>query len=500
MGKRLSALLTKINCIERKCGDNPEIEGLAYSSKAIQNGYLFFACKGEHVDGHSYIGDAVSRGCRAVIHSDSLSHYERHVVYIRVENSRKTISPVSAAFYDYPSSHLQVIGVTGTNGKSTTVFFIHQLLEKLGIRTGMTSTVYLKTGDKVTENPYRQGTPEGTEVQMLLRDMVDHQVKTAVVEATSHGLSERNNRLGDVDFAAAVLTNVTHEHLEFHGTMEQYVNDKSNLFRYLDAHQGESAFGIINADDPKCDVFRAVTEKPTYTYGIDSRADLRAIAIQDDATGADFSLEWKGAAKPARINVPARFNISNALAAVLTVSMLKNIEPFRLAELIPELAPVKGRMQVVDMGQPFKLVIDYAHSPDAFSKIFPFFRNQTAGKLISVFGSSGERDTKKRFAQGEIASDFCDIVLLTDEDPRGEDRMSILEDIASGCRTMSRESNLFLIPDRRKAMQKAFSLARADDTVLLLGKSHESSIIYATESMPWDELEVARQCLQDLRY
>jgi UDP-N-acetylmuramoyl-L-alanyl-D-glutamate--2,6-diaminopimelate ligase len=498
MAKRLSTLLSKINCLERNNGDNPEIEGLAYNSTAIQNGYLFFACKGEHVDGHSYIDDAVSRGCRAVIHSDTLSHYDSHVVYIRVGNSRKTISPVSAAFYDHPSSQLPVLGVTGTNGKSTTVFFIHQLLEMMGVRTGVISTVYHKTGDKVTENPYRLGTPEGSEVQMLLRTMVNNRVEAAIVEATSHGLSERNNRLGDVDFAAAVLTNVTHEHLEFHGTLERYIKDKSNLFRYLNAHQSELAFGIINADDPNGDVFRSATEKPIYTYGIDSHADLRAIAIRDDAIGADFSIEWKGAAKPARINVPARFNISNALAAVITVSMFKKIEPFALVGLLPELAPVKGRMQVLDMGQPFKLVIDYAHSPDAFTKILPHFRSETAGKLISVFGSAGERDTEKRSAQGAIASEFCDIVLLTDEDPRAEDRMSILEDIASGCRNMSRENNLFLVPDRREAIQKAFGLAGEDDTVLLLGKSHESSIIYAATSISWDEIEVARQCLQEL--
>ena len=478
------------------------ISGIAYDSRDVQPGFLFAALDGLHTDGHRWAADAVRRGAVAVLHSRPLDGVPSGVTCIRVEDSRAALSPVAAAFHGHPSREIRVIGVTGTDGKSSTVWFIAQLIGLLGGRAGFLSTVSFKTGEEVVKNPFRQSTPEATEIHGMLRDMVSRGQGYAVVEATSHGLSRRTNRLGDVQFDAAVLTNLTHEHLEFHGSFEQYRSDKANLFRAVSPDLPKKVtsprFVVVNADDPSAAYFEGAARVPVRRYG--QRGELSAHSVQDDLAGSTFRMAWNGEEAEARICIPGPFWVDNALAAVLAVSGMLQVPVLSLAPLVSRLTSVPGRMDYVDRGQPFALIVDYAHTPGAFRRLFPWVRARTRGKLTAVFGSAGERDREKRFLQGQAASELCDSLVITDEDPRGEDRLAILEQIAAGCAGRRRGEDLFLVPDRREAIRLALSRAGPGDSVLLLGKGHEASIIGPEGPRAWDERAEAEAGLALLGY
>ena len=283
----------------------------------------------------------------------------------------------------------------------------------------------------------------------------------AVVESTSHGLSERTNRLGDVAFDVAVLTNVTHDHLEFHGTLERYRSDKANLFRALSRgvkKNGGRRFGVINLEDPHHAWFRTQTEAPVLTYGVEKpEADLWAAELAPDAGGTTLLLRTRLEAERVRLNLPGPFNVENLLAAVLAVTRLLGLPLAAVAPHVPALRPVRGRMEPVDLGQPFKVVVDYAHTPAAFRRVLPVFRRATPGTLTAVFGSAGERDLEKRPQLGAVAAEYCDRVVLADEDPRGEDGLAILRQVAAGCGALQEGRDLLLVPDRRQAIRRALA-------------------------------------------
>jgi UDP-N-acetylmuramoyl-L-alanyl-D-glutamate--2,6-diaminopimelate ligase len=487
------------------------ITGLSYDSRSVESGHIFFALTGLHSDGHTYIDKALDAGAAAIVHSRELPFYRPDIAYVRVPDTRFAMSPVADAFYGQPSRSMAVIGVTGTEGKSTTVYLIYQLLRLLNLRVGFFSTVMSDSGRGELPNPEHQTTPEATAVHSMLASMRNAGYEYAVVESSSHGLSPRTNRLGDVAFDVGVMTNVTSEHLEFHGSVEQYRNDKANLFRALDRYDHEKtiagrtvevpSFGVVNEDDPVSVLFREVCGKHVYSFGIDNpSADANAHNVASDAHGVSFTYSEAGQDWPARIELPGAFNVGNVLAALLVVSRLRKVSASELLPLLPQLKPVRGRMSIVNKGQPFEVLVDYAHTPSSFQAILPPLRERVKGKMICVFGSGGERDTEKRPQQGRVAANYCDIVILTDEDPRGEDPLVILEDMASGCPERKRDQDLFLIPDRKKAIRKAYALAKPGDLVLLLGKGHENSIIYARETIPYDEITEAETALAELGY
>ncbi|MDR2434593.1 MAG: UDP-N-acetylmuramoyl-L-alanyl-D-glutamate--2,6-diaminopimelate ligase [Treponema sp.] len=520
MERRLSEFFTgeiarQAGLISRRGDADPLVTGLEYDSRKAGPGSLFFALPGLHADGHRYIAGAAAKGAAVIVHEADIDEQAPGLVYLQVRNSRFAMSPVSAAFYGFPSRRLIVTGVTGTEGKSTTVYLIFQLLRLLGKKAGFFSTVQYSTGGEVQWNPEHQTTPEATTVQRLLREMADNGCKYAVVEASSHGLSARTNRLGDVEFRAAVCTNVTHEHLEFHGTWEQYRDDKANLFRALDRYaptKGPAPFGIINADDKSADYFARATRQQTLRFSVrgkDVELSLRAIESDSSGNWYDAFIAPKNDSIDIRDRLPGAFNAGNLFAALLVVRGLTGIPLGKIAPLAIRLRPVRGRMTAVAKGQPFELVVDYAHTPSSFRTIFPPLRerlSQSGGRIISLFGSAGERDTRKRAEQGKIAAEYSDIIVLADEDPRGEQPMDILEEIAQGCEAdqspavFKREENLFLIPDRPAAIRKALSLAKPGDLVLLLGKGHENSIIYANRTMPYDEIAEAEKALSELGF
>jgi UDP-N-acetylmuramoyl-L-alanyl-D-glutamate--2,6-diaminopimelate ligase len=524
--------------IERRGKENPPVTGLEYDSRRVKPGNLYFALPGFHADGHDFIAAALKAGAAAVIHQkpleeckgltdfDAISPRDNpSPVFIRVRDSRFAMSPVAAAFHGFPGQKLILAAVTGTEGKSTTVYLIWQLLRLSGKKTGFISTVQYSDGGEALWNPEHQTTPEATAIQLRLAEMAAHGTEYGVIEASSHGLSPRTNRLGDVFFDAAVMTNVTHEHLEFHGTWEQYRQDKANLFRSLDTRAeqnsackkpAEAPFGVINADDKSASYFAAATKQKTYTFSTSTagrsgdlpNADLRLSSIESGAGGNRYQVDAQGKSLLIEDKLPGAFNAGNVLAALLTVSHLlgKGIE--ELIPLVSFLKPVRGRMTPVNRGQNFEVLIDYAHTPSSFEAIFPPLRSRldkTGGRIISLFGSAGERDTSKRPRQGQVAARYSDILILSDEDPRGEEPAAILEEIAGGIfeaaetgRRFRREENLFLIPDRTRAIRKAFSLAQRGDLVLLLGKGHENSIIYKDRTMRYDEIAEAEKALEEM--
>ena len=523
MERRLSEFFSqetasKAVLTERTGDADPLITGLQYDSRKVKPGNLFFALSGLHTDGSLYIEDAIAKGAAVIVFEKEIEKKNPDVVFLKVENSRYAMSPISSAFFDFPSRRLFVTGVTGTEGKSTTVYLIWQLLTLMGKKCGFFSTVQQCTGGDVVNNSEHQTTPEAPVVQELLREMADNGCEYAVVEASSHGLSKKTNRLGDVNFCCGIVTNVTHEHLEFHGTWEQYRDDKANLFRALDnfacpeARGDFEPFGVINADDKSARFFSQIANCKKFLFSAEGRdADITIETIENSAWGNWYSAFVRASKEDIEIRdkLPGAFNCGNVLAAMLTVSGLLGMPLREIEHYVVKLKPVRGRMTAIDKGQPFEVVVDYAHTPSSFMAIFPPLRtrlDKTNGKIISLFGSPGERDTQKRAEQGKIAALYSDFIVITDEDPRGENSMDILEEIAGGVLqetgrlVFKREENLFLIADRPQGIRKALSLAGKGDIVLLLGKGHENSIIYADRTMPYDEITEAEKALGEMGF
>ena len=516
---------------------NPEIKGLAFDSRNVKEDFIFFALPGTHTTGNIFIPKAIKNGATVIIFQDQidentaiqikneLDSINKNVVFINVKDSRYVMAPISAHFYDNPSEKLIVIGVTGTEGKSSTVSFVWQLLQLSSHKAGFISTVQYSLGDEAISNPEHQTTPEATIIQRQLYEMVQNKCEYAVVETSSHGLSPKLNRTGSLLFDCGIFMNVTLEHLEFHGTFQQYRNDKANLFRKLDEHNhikiinGEKrqvpSFGIINLEDPSAEYFLKATNQLVIGFTTKGKAgksaentqiDLPPIPknipvifgtnIESSKQGLSFDFSYtenyqeNHSSNSQLIHVdsslPGAFNTYNLMAAIMAVSKLTNNSANNIAEFVKNVIPVKGRMTVINQQQPFELIIDYAHTPSSFETIFPPIRKRCTGKMIAVFGSGGERDLKKRPLQGEIAAKFCDIVILADEDPRGENPEELLNMIAEGAQKLGKQinQNLYIIPDRPKAIRKALQLAQENDIVLLLGKSHENSIIYKDYIMP----------------
>lgn len=553
MEKKLSQLVNALNIELTSVDRDPVITDLCFDSRSVTSGSLFFALPGTHVHGNTFITDAINRGALAVVYQDELpveavktaKSQQTAPVFIKVQDARFAMSPIAAAFYDNPSSKLAVIGVTGTEGKSSTVSFIWQLLRLIGKKAGFISTVQYSLGGDAIANPEHQTTPEAPIVQRQLYQMVQAGCHYAVVESSSHGLSVRTNRLGNVLFDCAVWMNVTHEHLEFHGTFEQYRHDKANLFRALDTHNHEKlidrqkvtipAFGVINLEDPSAEYFVKSTKYPVYGFTtrgaagrgqgfLNSNPPRIPYLLADKIAGSKgISFELEGSGKligtvgvdnigtvgvgsgtiAVESPVSGAFNVYNITAALLTVSQITQLPIQEVAGKTQFLEPITGRMTHICQGQPFEVIVDYAHTPSSFETIFPPLKKRVTGRLIALFGSGGERDIKKRPEQGKIAAHWCDMVFLADEDPRGENPQTLLEMIAQGARTegkVSEETGLYLIPNRQEAIRKAFSLAREGDIVLLLGKAHENSIIYKDYIMPYDEIKEAQNALAEMGF
>jgi len=462
-----------------------EVRGLAYDSRKVEPGTLFFAVPGVHVDGHDFAAQAVERGAIGLVVERELP--DASVPQLVVDRTRRALADAADAWFGRPSEQLTVIGVTGTDGKSTVTALAAEMLWACRWHPGQIGTVFTGIFDELEPNLDRSTTPESLELQALLARMVEAGNDSVVMEATSHGLALERTR--NCRFAVGVVTNLTSEHLEFHGTLEAYRAAKARLVE-------EALVAVLNADDPSFTYFRDRSRDRVITYGIDAEADLRAGDLRADPSGTTFHLEsprWHG---EVRLAIPGRFNVSNALAA-LGVAEALGLDLHHAAFALDGTAGVPGRMERIDAGQPFTVIVDYAHTADALHKMLETLRPLARGRLIVVFGSAGERDPTKRAPMGRVAAEHADLVVVTDEDPRLEDPRAINEAIADGARAAGAADGerLWVIDDRREAIAHAMGRARDGDIVLLAGKGHETSIFYGTDKLPWDDRVVAREAL-----
>ncbi len=479
------------------------IRGVTHDSRRVVPGGLFVAIPGAHVDGHDFAETAVRAGASALLLERPL---DLDVAQLVVAATQPALATAATWWYDDPSRELGVLGITGTDGKTTTAYLAVAALDAVGLAPGLVSTIATRIGGEQEDNVEHATTPDAPELQATLRAMVAAGNRSAVVETTSHGLALE--RVGGIVYDAAILTNVTHEHLEFHGTWERYRDAKRSLFERL-AGPSKSAAGrawpkvaIVNLDDASAGLFVGTAQEAgarVLTYGTDPAADVRATEVEEDATGLRFGFTAPSGAGRLQLHLAGRFNVHNALA-VLALGEAWELDSDAVQEGLRGVQHVPGRMERVDAGQPFEVVVDYAHSPASLGAVLDLLAPRAAargGGLIAVFGSAGERDREKRPQMGRIAGERCKLVVVSDEDPRGEDRERILDEIAQGAERAGRRRghDLLLIADRRAAIEAAFEAARPNDVVLLAGKGHERSIIGPDGPLPWDEAGVARDVL-----
>lgn len=484
-----------------------DVTSVTYESGAVTPGACFVAIRGQRTDGHAYIADALARGATLVVGETAApSDFPADRTYAQVADSRRELATVAAALAGQPSLHMEVIGVTGTDGKTTTSNLIDAIMTAAGRRTGLMSTVDFKIGEKRWANNTRFTTLEAPEVQELLAQMLEQQVQCAIVESTSSGLAL--HRVHQIAYDIAVVTNITSEHLEVHGTLEAYRRAKAMLPESVDPElRKDMPFTVpkacvLNADDASFDYLTTFCRAPIVSYGIDHPADIRAEALRLGAEGSQFRVRLPdGSAFEVDTPLVARYNVSNALAA-LAVGYLHGLPAEQMARALKEFPGVPGRMERIEQGQPFTVVVDYAHTADSLEKVLRVLRPLTRNRLIAVFGSAGDRDRVKRPMMGAVSAREADFAIITDEDPREEDAASILAEIAAGAEAAgAREGSQYVcVVGRREGILRAFSVAHEGDTVLLAGKGHEQSIVIGREKLPWDERRVARDVLAELGY
>ncbi len=475
--------------------DTP-ISDIQYDSRLVTPGTLFVALRGGYVDGHDFIGKAIDRGAAAVMIDRDIEH---EIPTVRVADTRTALSPLAAEFFGHPSSSLQVIGITGTDGKTTTSYLTDAILSNAGKVTGIIGTVSVKIADRVVQHETRQTTPESLEIQRLLREMVDAGVEYAILEATSHGLAQ--HRLDDVTFEIGAVTNITHEHLEFHKTIAAYRAAKASLFDRVSASRG---FAIVNLDDegargvlPHC----AGAQVLTYSSA-GAPATLSTSNIEISVDGTRFDITYNGVTREFQSPLIGLFNVENALAAT-GIGLAAGLDLDTIATGLASAPAIPGRMERVDEGQPFTVIVDYAHTPESLQKLLTLLRELSPGsRIIAVSGSAGERDVSKRALQGGVSARLADFSIFTNEDPRFEDAATIIEQIAEGAIAAGAKPgrDFLTIVERTDAIATAIEYAQPGDIVLLAGKGHEHSIIWNGEKIPWDEPAVAAQALRAAGY
>jgi UDP-N-acetylmuramoyl-L-alanyl-D-glutamate--2,6-diaminopimelate ligase len=486
------------------------IRGLSFDSRHVVPSSVFVAVPGGRVDGHEFVAAAASLGAAAAVVERPIA--DAALPQIVVDDARRALATIAAWWYGDPSRELGIVGITGTDGKTTTSFLVTAVLDAAGISTGLITTAAVKIGPHRMANPEHVTTPEAPQLQRLLRAMVSGGNTAAVVETTSHGLAL--HRVSEIAYDVAIFTNLTHEHLELHGTFEAYRDAKLGLFRGLGGDAAPKRLArqwprvaIVNADDPAAALFIDAARQGgarVVTYGVASTADVRATAVDEGPRSMRIDVatpRWTG---PVELLLAGRFNIYNALAAVALGEVLELDKDLVRAGLAA-VEGVPGRMERVDCGQPFAVIVDYAHSPASLQTVLDVLGPMAAaggGGLIAVFGSAGERDVQKRPMMGRIAGERCRLVIVADEDPRGEDGRKILDEIAAGAAAAGKRVgvDVLCIRDRCAAIDAALRSAKPGDVVLLAGKGHEQTIIMADGPVPWDERSEAVRGLGRLGY
>jgi UDP-N-acetylmuramoyl-L-alanyl-D-glutamate--2,6-diaminopimelate ligase len=491
----LAALNGQVAILERHGALDRHVTAVTDDSRAVKSGSLFVAVKGERVDGHRYVAQAIEAGAAAIVGQEFVEH--RSLPFVRVADSRQALGLISSRFHADPSSRLTMIGVTGTNGKTTTTYLCKALLEGIGRHVGLIGTVAYQIGGETI--PASHTTPGALELQALLAKMTDAQIDSVVMEVSSHALAM--DRTAGCEYDAAVFTNLTQDHLDYHRTMEEYFNAKLRLFTTLGQGKKRGQRAIVNMDDPRGAQVRAACRVPVWGFAVKSRADLRAEHVQLSMNGTRFTAVTPAGEIAIESRLVGEHNVYNLLGAI-GVALHEGATCHQIQQAVAALTNVPGRFERVSAGQNFTVVVDYAHTEDALVRLLTAAQALKTHRIITVFGCGGDRDRGKRPKMGRAAVEYSDVVVLTSDNPRTEDPLAILHEVEVGIREALQDRahvEYHLIADRREAIMAAVRLARAGDIVLIAGKGHENYQILGTKKVHFDDREVAQEAIQQWR-
>lgn len=483
---KLQKLLENLHAIFPNNGENPEITSIENDNRKVQKGSLFICIKGYTVDGHDFAESAVKNGAAAVLAERPL---ELDVPVLLVNDTTRAMAVLADAFYGQPTKSLHLIGITGTNGKTTTSHLIEKIFADAGKKTGLIGTMYTKIADQIIET--KNTTPESLTLQKTFNQMVDAGVNTAVMEVSSHALDL--GRVHGCDYNVAVFTNLTQDHLDYHETMEEYKRAKSLLFAQLGNtfDLNKPKYAVLNADDDASEMYSRSTAAHVVTYGIEQKADLKAKNIQMTPKGTVFDLEIMGVTYPIRMQLIGKFSVYNVLASI-AAALVSGLSMEQIIHSIESVEGVAGRFELVNAGQDFTVIVDYAHTPDSLENVLKTIQHFAEKKVFVIVGCGGDRDRTKRPLMAQIACQLATDPILTSDNPRSEDPLDILKDMEAGVKGETYQ----VIPDRRKAIYTAVSQAEAGDVILIAGKGHETYQIIGKEVHDFDDRLVAREAIE----
>lgn len=468
--------------------DSMEITGLTADSRQVKPGYLFVCLTGYTVDGHTFAAQAVKNGAVAVLSEQDL---DVPATIVKVPDTRRAMAMLADRIFGSPTKKVKVIGVTGTNGKTTTTHLIDKILCDQSKQTGLIGTIHMKIGD-VTEE-VKNTTPDAIDLQRSFRRMCDVNTDYAIIEVSSHALEL--GRVRGCEIHTAVFTNLTQDHLDYHKTMENYRYAKSLLFSQLgnsyDTDRLKTA--VLNADDEASELYATVTPVRVITYGIDQPADVRAKQIEITSKGTSFTVESFAGSARLNLKLMGKFNVYNALAAI-AVTLAEGISLEEIKASLEEVAGVNGRFEAVDAGQQFAVLVDYSHTPDSLENALMTVKEFARGNVFCIVGCGGDRDKTKRPIMAQIATKYADLTVLTSDNPRSEEPQAILDDMLAGLSEVAPERYAALA-DRREAIAHAVSLAKPDDVILIAGKGHETYQMIKDQVLPFDDRKVAREAI-----
>ena len=461
-----------------------EISGITYDSRRVMPGNLFVAFRGERTDGHSFVEAAIDRGASAVV-LERDAGFNPRATRIKVSDARRSMAQVSAQFYNHPSQGLKVVGITGTNGKTTTAFMVRAIMETAEMQCGLLGTVQYQIGSRVI--PAARTTPESVEIQEMMSEMLREGCAGVSMEVSSHALDQ--SRVAAVDFDVAVFTNLSQDHLDYHRTMKNYFESKAKLFSALGTVR-KAGRAVVNADNAHGRelIKRLGGDRAVLSYGVSSEAVIRAEDVRVSAEGGNFVVRTPEGSIPMSLPLIGRYNVSNALAAI-GASLALGIDLGTIEAALAQFRAVPGRVESVNVNEEFRILIDYAHTADALRNVLITVGELTRGRLILVFGCGGDRDTGKRKPMGQAAYELADFSILTNDNPRTEDPRQILKQIEEAF-SSGAHKHYQVIEDRREAIERALDLARPGDTVLIAGKGHETYQEFADTVVPFNDRQV----------
>jgi UDP-N-acetylmuramoyl-L-alanyl-D-glutamate--2,6-diaminopimelate ligase len=489
----LKDLLVSLLPVRAVGNDSLEIKGMTADSRKVKPGDLFICLPGFTVDGHAFAGKAVEQGAVAVLAERELTLPDT-VAQVIVPDTRRAMAQLADRFFGSPTRELKLIGVTGTNGKTTTTHLIDKILRDQEKRTGLIGTIHMRIGDVYEE--VKNTTPDALELQHSFRRMRDLDTEYAIIEVSSHALEM--GRVRGCDVHTAVFTNLTQDHLDYHKTMDNYRFAKSLLFSQLGNRyeDGKMKTAVLNADDAASELFARVTPARVITYGINQAADVRAEEIRVTGRGTSFVLHSFAGTIDMNLQLMGKFNVYNALAAT-AVGLAEGVPLSAIKKSLEAVPGVSGRFEAVDAGQDFVVIVDYSHTPDSLENALMTIKDFAKGRIFCVVGCGGDRDRTKRPIMAKIATKYADISVLTSDNPRSEDPEAILADMAAGLGDVP-DSRYVRIVDRREAIHYAIEQAQAGDCILIAGKGHETYQIIKGKVLPFDDREVARDAIAAL--